>query len=348
MPSETSPDHGDRAATSALIDEALGFVYPAALRAAAATGVADLLAGGPRTVTDLAQAAGVKERSLLRVLRVLATRGIFEEHTDGRFGLTTLGQALRSDAPLSARPAVLMLTDRSLWQPSGELERCLNKGGPIFDDLFGMSFFDYVARDDRTAAAFHHGMAAFSDQENAPIAASYDFPQQGVVADLGGGHGGFLLEVLRRRPALHGVLFDEAHVVAGHRLDVEDVKGRWQATPGDFFTDVPTADVYLIKRILHDWDDDQCVTILRNCRRAMTTGGRILIVDAVIPRGNDPHQAKTLDLLLMASFPGRERTEAEFTRLLDAAELQLTRIVATGTVLSIVEATARGHTEADT
>ncbi|TMR10221.1 methyltransferase, partial [Nonomuraea zeae] len=152
------------------------------------------------------------------------------------------------------------------------------------------------------------------------------------------GQGGFLLEVLRRRPRLDGVLFDEAHAVAGHRLAADEVKGRWQAVAGDFFAEVPRGDVYLLKRILHDWDDEQCVTILRNCRRAMAPGGRILVVDAVVPRGNAPHQAKTLDLLLMSALVGKERTEADFARLFAAAGLRLSRTIPTDTMLSIAEA----------
>ncbi|MEV0390648.1 methyltransferase [Nonomuraea sp. NPDC050643] len=341
MPSEISDTHlSDREATRHLIDEALGFVYPAALRAVATVGVADHLAGGPLTVAELAERTGTQEGSLRRVLRVLATRGVFEELDDGRVRLTTLGQALRSDAPFPARPAVLMLTDRSLWQSAGEVERCLRQGGPVFEELFGMPFFEYFAHDERAAAAFHSGMAAFSDQENEPIAAACDFPASGVVVDVGGGHGGFLLEVLRRSPGVEGVLLDEEHVVSGHRLDVEEIKGRWRVAAGDFFAEVPPADLYVIKRILHDWDDENCVRLLRNCRRAMTPGGRVLVIDAVVPRGDEPHQAKALDLLLLAAFTGRERTEAEFAALLGAAGLRLSRIVPTGTVVSIVEATA--------
>jgi hypothetical protein len=331
---------GARAATFSLVDQALGFVFPAALRAVAALGVADRLADGPLPVAELARRAGLHEESLLRVLRVLATRGVVEELADGRFGLTELGQPLRSDAPLPAGPAILMLTDRSLWRPAGELERCLQQGGTVFDELFGMTFFEYVAQEEGTAAAFHNGMAAFSDQENEPIAAAYDFPATGTVVDVGGGRGGFLLEVLRRRPGLRGVLFDEPYVVTTHRLDVAETRGRWAVAAGDFFAEVPAADVHMLKRVLHDWDDERCVTILRSCRRALAPGGRILVVDAVIPRGNDPHQAKAVDVLLMGALPGRERTQAEFERLFAAAGLRLSSVVPTGTVLSVVEARA--------
>ncbi|MFD0396047.1 methyltransferase [Streptomyces nogalater] len=160
----------------------------------------------------------------------------------------------------------------------------------------------------------------------------------GTVVDVGGGHGGLLLEVLRRQPGLHGVLHDQAHVLADHRLgDHDGIAGRWSTADGDFFSAIPPGDVYLIKRILHDWNDEQSAAILRNCQ-AMAPGGRILVIDAVVPPGNLPHQSKTLDLMMMSSLVGRERTEGDFVQLFKDAGLRLQRIVPTPTVLSIVEA----------
>ncbi|WP_199565295.1 ArsR family transcriptional regulator [Spongiactinospora rosea] len=335
-----STESAERDSHFFLIGEALGYLYPAVLRAVASVKLADHLADGPRTAADLAGRTGLDADALYRVLRLLATRGVFEEDAEGRFRLTSLGHALRSDVPLSARSAILMLTHATFWQSSGELERCLRKGGTVFDDMFGMPFFEYFAQDAETAATFHDGMAAMSDWENGPIAAAYHFPESGVVADVGGGQGGFLLAVLARRPGLHGVLYDETHVLAGHRPPGAEISGRWRTAAGDFFTEVPNADVYLLKRILHDWNDEQGVTILRNCRRAMAPGGRVLVVDAVVPKGNDPHQAKAVDVMLMGALPGRERTEAEFAGMFAAAGLRLSRVVPTGTVLSIVEGVA--------
>ncbi|MGI5454170.1 methyltransferase [Streptomyces sp. CA-249302] len=327
-----------RGSAAFLIDESLGFLFPAALRAAAAVGVADHLADGPRSPRELAAATGTDARNLHRVLRLLATRGVFEEDGEGRFGLTAAGDALRTDAPFSVRSAVLMNTDRTMWWPAAEMARCLTEGTSAFEGIFGVPFFDHFARDEETAAVFHNGMAAMSDPENEPVAAACELPATGTVVDVGGGHGGLLLEVLRRHPGLKGVLYDQPHVLAGHRLDTDDTTGRWSLAEGDFFTGAPAGDAYLLKRILHDWEDDRCVTILDHCRRAMAPGGRILVVDAVVPRDNAPHQAKTLDLLLMASLVGRERTEADFTDLFTAAGLRLTHVLPTPTVLSVVEA----------
>ncbi|WP_316524388.1 methyltransferase [Kitasatospora brasiliensis] len=333
------PDEDLRQSAAFLVDEALGFVFPAALRAAADTGVADALAAGPATPAELAAATGTDADTLYRVLRLLATRNVVTEDEQGRFTLTEAGQALRGDVPYSVRDAVLMLTDRTFWLPAGRMAHCLTEGGSAFDASFGMPFFDHFAQDERTAAVFHVGMAAMSETENAAIAAAFELPDSGTVVDVGGGHGGLLREVLRRGPGLHGVLYDRAHVLAGHRLDGDkEIADRWSTAEGDFFTSVPTGDVLLLKRITHDWDDEQCVTVLSHCRRALRPGGRVLVLDAVVPRDNAPHQAKAMDLLMMTSLTGRERTEADFAQLLGRAGLRLSRVLPTPTVLSVVEA----------
>ncbi|MGW1278832.1 methyltransferase [Streptomyces tsukubensis] len=348
MTDSTRPVDGtpeERRSNALIVAQALEFLYPAALRAAAAVGVADHLTDGPRTPAELAAATGTDEQSLHRVLRLLATRGLFEQDDAGRFGLTADGDALRTEAQVSARAAVLMLTDPTMWRPAGEMTRCLTDGGSAFDAIFGTDFFTHFARDTRTAAVFHTGMASMSDAENGPIAQSWDFPKDATVVDVGGGYGGLLRQVLANGPALRGVLHDQGHVLAGHGLATPvpggaDPAGRWQTAEGDFFHSVPAGDVLMLKRILHDWDDDQCVTILRNCRTALAPGGRVLVIDAVIPDDDAPHQAKTLDLMMMASLTGRERTEADFSRLFAAAGLRLDRVVPTPAVLSVVEASA--------
>ncbi|MFB6889030.1 methyltransferase [Kitasatospora sp. NPDC056327] len=340
-PTADAPEADLRRSAAFLVDEALGFLFPAALRAAADVGVADHLAAGPASPAELAAATGTDARNLYRVLRLLATRGVVAEDELGRFTLTAAGQALRSDVPCSAREAVRMLTDPTMWRPAGELTHCLTEGTAAFDGLFGMPFFDHFAKDERTAAVFHVGMAAMSDGENAPIAAACELPPSGTVVDIGGGHGGLLREVLLRNPGLEGVLYDRSHVLAGNRLGADErIAGRWTEREGDFFSSVPAGDVHLLKRITHDWPDEDCVTLLGHCRRALRSGGRVLVLDAVVPPGNTPHQSKTLDLMMMASLTGRERTEADFAELFARAGLRLSRVLPTATVLSVVEAVA--------
>lgn len=326
----------------ALMDLAMDYVFPAALRAAAALGVADHLARGPRPVAELAEAVGADPLNLYRTLRLLATRGIFAEDDAGRFALTPAAELLRTDVPSSFRSAVLMLTDQAFWLPAGGLEDIVRTGTSSFERLFGMSFFDHFARDADTAAIFHVGMASMSAPENPIVARAYDFPPAAVVVDLGGGHGGLLLAVLREHPGLHGVLFDQPHVLQEHRLGELAADDRWDLVAGDFFTEAPPGDLYLIKRILHDWDDEHCLRILRHCRQAVSDHGRVLVIDAVVPPGNDPDPGKVIDLLMMSSFTGRERTRAEFDTLFAEAGLRLTRVIPTGTRLSIVEGVPAG------
>ena len=321
----------------ALMDLALSYLFPAALRAAAALGVADHLADGPRPVAELAGAVGADPLNLHRVLRLLATRGIFTEDDAGRFALTPSAELLRTDVPSSFAPAVLMITDTTFWRPAGELEETVRTGRTPFDRLFGMPFFEHFARDPGTAAVFHVGMASMSDPENPVVARAFDLPPDATVVDVGGGHGGLLLSVLREHLDARGVLFDQPHVLAGHRLGELGADDRWELAAGDFFTGAPPGDAYLLKRILHDWDDEHALRILRQCRRAVSDRGRVLVVDAVVPPGNDPDPGKVIDLLMMSSFTGRERTRADFDALFARAGFRLTRVLPTDTRLSIVE-----------
>lgn len=325
-----------------LFEEAMGFTYSAALRAAAVIGVADHLAEGPRTTAELAAATGTRQGALYRILRLLAARGVFHEDEPGRFRLTAEGDALRADAPMSARAGILMFTDRMFWTAVHEVATVARDEATTFEQIFGTTISGYFAENADTEALFYDGMATVSEAENALVAEGYEFPSTGTVVDVGGGKGGFLRAVLRKNPGLHGVLIDkEEHVLGNHLLDGDDIAGRWETAGGDFFTAVPTADVYLIKRILHNWNDEQCVTILRNCRRAMKPDGRILAVDAIIPAGNDAHQSKPMDFMMLAARTGRERTETELRPLFEAADLRLARVLPTPSVMSIAEGVPR-------
>ncbi|MEU7043271.1 methyltransferase [Streptomyces varsoviensis] len=322
-----------------LSEHALAYLHSATLRAAARLGVADHLVDGPRTPDQLAALTGADAGHLRRALRLLATRDVFHEDETGAFGLTPLAQLLRSDAPSSMREAVGMLTDETFWRPAGRLEETVRTGHTVFDDIFGAPFFDYLAGSAELGAAFDTGMAALSDGENAAIAAACPLPAAGVVADVGGGRGGLLREVLLRGPKLTGILYDQEAVVRAHALEGEELAGRWRVEGGDFFTSVPpAADVYLVKRVLHDWHDDDCLRILRACRAAMTADSRLLVIDAVLPRDNAPHHGKTLDVLMMASLSGRERGADDFRRLLTDAGLAMVRVHPTASSLSVVEA----------
>jgi hypothetical protein len=321
-----------------LIDEAMGYVYPAALGAAARLNVADHLAGGPRTVAELAAATGTDGQFLYRILRLLATRGIFREDADGRFHLTERADPLRTDAPVSVRKAVIGITSAVAWRPFEQMETAVREGTPVFERTFGAPFFEYVLRDPQAGSFFTEGMASWSDAVDGLVVEAYDFPASGTVVDVGGGVGGLLLRVLQRNPGLRGVLFEREPVLPAHRLGQLGADDRWELVAGDFFAEVPAGDCYLLKYVLHDWSDAECVQILTNCRRAMAPGGRVLVVESVLAPGNEPDSGKLLDVMMMLSFTGKERTEAEFAELLGGAGLRIARVVPTQAPVSVVEA----------
>jgi O-methyltransferase domain len=323
----------------AVVSMALGYVLGQALHAAAALGIADLLAAGPRTIDDLAQVTDAHGPSLYRVLRTLASAGVFVEKEPGHFAQTSLSETLRADVPGSIRTAVIWINDPMHYRSCGETLRSVTTGQPAFDDVFGLPYFDYLAAHPDAARVWDAGMACFSGLENEAIAHAYAFPPGAQVADIGGGQGGFLAEVLETDPSLRGLLYDLPEVVADPRLlAATGLLERCETVGGDFFEFLPPgADCYVFKRVLHDWDDETCVDLLRRCRQVLPATGRLLVIDAVIPPGNDPHPAKIVDLIMLTALAGRERTEAEFGGLLAAAGFKLTRVIPTHSMLSIVE-----------
>lgn len=317
----------------------LGYVMGQAMHAAAKLNIPDAMADEPRSIDDIAKRTGTHAPSLARLLRTLASGGIVTEHDNGAYALTTLGHTLRSDTEGSVRDAVIWVSEPMHYGSCGELAHTVKTGALAFDKLFGAAYFDYLAANPQAGRVWDAGMACFSSMEDAPIASACAVPNGALVADIGGGQGGFLAEVLRANPTARGLLFDRAEVVANpQRLATAALAGRYEVAAGDFFTTVPPgADLYVYKRILHDWDDERCIALLRRCREAIAAGGRLLVIDAVIPPGNDPHPAKIVDMVMLGILPGRERTEREFAQLLSAAGFELTRVIATHSMLAIVE-----------
>ncbi|WP_369214744.1 methyltransferase [Streptomyces flavofungini] len=333
---------GEPDITGQLIEHALGHLFSAALRTAARCRVPDLLAAGPRGAAELAEATGTDAGHLRRVLRYLATRGVFREDETGAFHLTPAADALRLDVEHSQHAAVLMLTDPTFLRTSAGLEETVRKAGPSFERIFGEPLFAHLAKDPELRELFDSGMTSLSARVDAVVARTYPFPGQGRVVDVGGGRGGLLLAVLRGHPGLAGVLFDQTPAVSSHVLAGDEaVRGRWSAESGDFFTEVPGGgDLYVLKHVLHDWPDEDCLRILRNCRAAMARDARVIVVESVLPEGNAPHPGKAMDLAMAAVVNGQERTREEFAALLAAAGLRLTRVLPTAAFPSVVEAVA--------
>lgn len=328
------------AAAVYLLEQTMAFTYQAALRAAAVLGIADYLKEGAKTASELAKDVNVDAKNLFRVMRMLASKKIFQEIGDGRFSLTPAAEFLLTDAPRSLRSAVLMLTDETFWSPLGNLVESLRSESP-FKNLFGTSFYEYWAKgkNRREGYDFHTGMSSMSAVENTFLVRSYDFPKNATIVDIAGGRGGLLLEVLRNNPSLRGILFDQPEVLATNRLGELGDDSRWTVRPGSFFESCPEADIYLLKYITMDWPLEQARSILRCCRKSMHANSKLLIMEPVIPKGNVPHGGNDIDLLLLGSFDGGEtRSETELSELLASADLRLNRIIETGCYVSIVEA----------
>lgn len=331
------------AAPDALRQVITGYWTSQLIFVAAKLGIADLLAEGPMKPAAIARKSGANEQNLYRVLRALASIGIFAEDSKGRFKLTPMAQALRSDHPKSLRDYVLMIVDDYNWQAWGALMHTVMTGETGFEHVFGMHGFDYFSQHPEKERAFSAAMASVTRMSNHAIAET--LPVSGIkrLVDVGGAHGNLLTTILRRHKKLEGVLFDLPQVVAAAPgsgfVSAPDIEDRCELAGGDFFDSVPAgADAYMMKSILHDWDDESCVRILKNCRKAMARDGRIFIIDAVIPKGNGPHPGKFMDINMMAVAGGKERTREEFVALLKRARLKLSCIIPMKSPQSIVEA----------
>ena len=313
----------------------------AALGAVAELGIADHLAGGPRTAADLAARTGANEDAVYRVLRALAMVGVFTETAPRTFALTPAGDLLRSDAPGSVRDLVVWMCDAFHFRVYAELTQAVRTGEPIGDKVVGMPVFEYLERNPELAARFNNAMTNFSAGVAPAVLQAYDFSGIGVLVDVAGGHGMLLSTILRQYPSMRGILFDAPHVIAGATAPDElGVADRCEKVAGDFFKSVPAGgDAYLMKHIIHDWNDERSGVILRNIHAALAgkPRGKVILVEAVIKPGNEPDLAKFIDIEMMLLPGGRERTEAEFKALFERNGFKLTRIVPTEAPLWVVE-----------
>jgi hypothetical protein len=301
----------------------------------------DLLKDGPRTVEDLATAAQVQAPMLYRVLRALASFGVFAETKGKRFKLTPLAATLQKAVPGSMRAVALHHSFRYREDAWAQLLHGVKTGEVPFLKAHGISYFEYLQKHPEEFALFSESMTSMSSTENRAIAAAYKFSGIRTVVDVGGGQGSLLAMLLQANQKLRGVLFDlpsdSTRSKQDRQLKAKGIRGRCTVATGDFFEAVPKGgDAYIIKRVLHDWDDGKCAKILANCRGAMNQKGRVLVVESVIPPGNGPDRGKLVDMQMLI-IGGRERTREEFVSLFRKAGLKLTRIVPTKSPLSIVE-----------
>ena len=316
-----------------------GYWTAQAIHAAAVLGVADLLKDGPRTSADLAAVTGTHERSLYRLLRALVSVGVFAEEAPGHFGLSPLAECLRTDAVNSVR-AMAIMTGSEHYHSWGDLLYSIRTGQTAFEHLYGQPIFPYLATHPEAAQVFDDAMTAIHGAETAAMLDAYDFGPFQTLVDVGGGNGSLLTAALQRYPALRGILFDRADVVDRARplLKAAGLEERCPAVAGSFFSSVPAGgDAYLMRHIIHDWNDVLALSILRNCRQVMPVGGRLLLIESVIPPGPGASWSKFLDLNMLVIPGGMERTEAEYRDLLALAGFRLERIVPTRTEICLIE-----------
>jgi O-methyltransferase domain/Dimerisation domain len=303
--------------------------------------LADLLKDGPQTIEELARAAEVQAPALYRLLRALASFGVFTETRDKRFKLTPLAATLQKGVPGSMHPVALHHSLPYREDAWAQLLHGIKTGEVPFLKAHGVSYFEYLEKHPEEFAIFSEAMTSMSSTENPAIAAAYKFAGIRTLVDVGGGNGTLLATILRANPKLKGVLFDQpsdgTRAKQDRQLTAKGVRERCTIETGDFFETVPKGgDTYIIKRVLHDWNDEQCAKILANCRAVMSQRGRVLVVESVIPSGNAPDRGKLVDMQMLI-IGGRERTKEEFAKLFSKAGLKLTRVVPTKCPLSIVE-----------
>jgi hypothetical protein len=308
---------------------------------AARFGIADLLAEKPQTAAELAAQTETHEDSLYRVMRLLSSAGVFAETGERVFSLTPLSELLRSDTPNSMRDIAIMLNEDWIWQAFGALGHTVKTGETAHDKIQGMSSFEYFEQNKEAGLVFNRAMTNMSKSVVPAIVGAYDFSGFGKLVDIAGGHGYLLSGILKANPNLQGILFDLPYVIenADALLEEEGVAARVERVAGDFFESVPAgADAYLMKHIIHDWDDEKSIAILRSIHRAINDEGKVLIAEMVVPETTEPSPSKVLDICMLVMEGGKERTAKEYRELLAAANFRLTRIVPTHSPFSIVEA----------
>jgi|RhiMethySRZTD1v2_1073278.scaffolds.fasta_scaffold205124_2 hypothetical protein len=319
----------------------MGFRITQMIHVAAKLGLADQLARKPQSARELALVVGAEPVALHRLLRALASIGVFAESAGSVFETTPMAELLRRDRPGSLRSTAMLYGDELLWNAFGQLSRVIANGKSAFEHLHGQSFYEYLSEDSTAAALFNDAMTGFSEQEAGAILEAYDFSAVRAIVDVGGGQGALMAALLRAHASLHAVIFDRSAPTEDTRRLFErlDVLGRAEFVQGDFFAAVPEGgDLYVLKSIVHNWKDDAATTILRNCRLAMPPSGRLLVGERIIPPGNAAAEAKLFDINMMITVGGQERTEAQYAALFAAAGLKMVRVIPTRSPISLIEA----------
>jgi hypothetical protein len=329
------------AASQHVFKIATGYIASTALYAAVKLSIPDHLTAGPQAAADLARKTGANEDAIYRILRLLSSVGIFEEVATRRFANNLASETLRTGDSASVYHMTLWMTNPFHFRVYADAMHSVTTGQPAVEKTLGMPVFDYFPRDPELSEIFNNAMTAFSAFVIPAALQAYDFSGVGVLVDVAGGHGQVLTSILQRYPAMRGILCDLDHVIAGAvpRIAQAGVADRCEARVCDIFQAVPAGgDAYIMKHIIHDWDDERATTILQNIRKAMKPGGRVILLESVLQSANQPDFGKLIDLEMLLMPGGRERTEEEFRALFARAGYRMTHVVPTQSPLSVIEA----------
>lgn len=319
----------------------LGSLAAQTIYVTAKLGIADLLAGGPKSVEELATATDTHAPSLYRVLRAAASLNVFSEQDNRVFALNPNAEPLRSDAPNSLRDIAIFMGEDWHWEVWGKTLYSVKTGKSAWAQMHGDDVFGYFGMNPGAAAIFNRAMSSLTALATKAVVEGYDFSGINTLIDIAGGHGRLLADIVAANPNMRGVLFDLPHVIEGARENVaqSEAAARIEFASGDFFKSVPAGgDAYLMKHIIHDWDDERALNILQNIKQAMNPNGRVLLVESVIAGGNNQDFGKLMDIEMLVSPGGKERTAAEYEELFARAGLRMTRIIPTKSAYSVIEA----------
>lgn len=331
----------DASPTDAMLQMMSGFWVARGIHVAAKLGLADYLKDGAKTAEQLAALTGTHADSLHRVLRMLAMAGVFQQDEKDCFALTPLSETLRTDVPGSLRLAAMIELGEEHYEAFGNILHSVKTGDIAFDNRFGMSIWEYFGRHPEKAELFNRHMVSTTEPVSRAVAERYDCSAFSKVVDIGGGLGGMIAALLKANPRLEGVLFDAPSVIEKSKdfLAGQGLGERCATVGGDFFESVPAGgDLYTMRWIIHDWEDSKSIRILKNIRHVIPENGKLILAEAVVPAGGQPHFSKFFDLVMLTMTGGRERTASEYSALFEQSGFKLTRVVPTETFLSIIEA----------
>jgi hypothetical protein len=326
-----------------LMQMLFGFMPARAIGIAAELHIADHLTDGSKTAEELAQKTNTHTRSLYRLLRACASVGVFSEDDNSRFSLNPMADFLRSDNPESLRAFAEFMGNGEQFKTWSGFYHSVQTGTPCFDKMHGMQTFDFYSTHPKSGQVFNDAMTSMSLGSSMAVIQAYDFSGIRKLVDIGGGHGFLLASILEKYPTMTGILYDTAAIVKDAKglLEKHNVTNRCETVGGNFFESVPTGgDAYIMKHIIHDWSDEECVTLLKHCRKGITDGGKLLVIEMVVPQGNEPSLSKLLDLEMLAVLSGCERTELEYSKLFLQSGFRLTKIVPTMSPYSVIEGVA--------